>query len=69
MHSRRDRHDRRVRIGRERLRLILREHHVSFQPTRTWKGSTDPGRDAKLDRIEFLTGHFLMRCSAEVARK
>jgi transposase len=41
-------HDRRVRIGRERLRQILREHHISFQRTRTWKESTDPDKDAKL---------------------
>ena len=55
---------RRVRIGRERLRLILREHHISFQRTRTWKESTDPDKDAKLDRIEFVTSHFLSRCFA-----
>src|SRR5215210_2011442 len=42
--------DRRVKVGRERLRQILREHHVSFQRTRTWKESTDPDKDAKLDR-------------------
>jgi hypothetical protein len=29
-------------ISRERLRQILREQHVSFQRTRTWKESTDP---------------------------
>jgi phage antirepressor YoqD-like protein len=29
--------DRRVKLGRERLRQILREHHISFQRTRTWK--------------------------------
>jgi len=57
-------HDRRVVIGRERLRLILREHHVSFQRTRTWKESTDPDKDAKLDRIEYVTSHFPMRCFA-----
>ena len=52
-------HDRRVRVGRERLRLILREHHgISFQRTRTWKESTDPDKDAKLDRIEYVTSHF-----------
>jgi transposase len=38
--------DRRIVIGRERLRLILREHHISFQRTRTWKESTDPDKDA-----------------------
>ena len=57
-------HDRRVRIGRERLRLILREHQFSFQRTRTWKESTDPDKDAKLDRIEYVTSHFPMRCFA-----
>jgi transposase len=45
-------HDRRVVIGREWLRQILREHRVSFQRTRTWKESTDPEKEAKLDRIE-----------------
>src|SRR5262245_32839236 len=38
-----------VRIGRERLRQILRQRGISFQRTRTWKESTDPDRDAKLD--------------------
>jgi transposase len=55
---------RRVRVGRERLRLILREHHISFQRTRTWKESTDPDKEAKLDRIEYVTSHFPMRCFA-----
>ena len=36
--------DRRIVIGRERLRLILREHHISFQRTRTWKESPTPTR-------------------------
>jgi hypothetical protein len=44
------------------LRLILREHHISFQRTRTWKESTDPDKEAKLDRIEYVTSHFPMRC-------
>ncbi|WTL68451.1 helix-turn-helix domain-containing protein [Streptosporangium sp. NBC_01495] len=52
----------RVVIGRERLRQILGEHHISFQRTRTWKTSTDPDFDAKLDRIEEVTGHFPDRC-------
>jgi hypothetical protein len=43
-----------VRIGRERLRQLLHERGISFQRTRTWKESTDPDRDAKLDRIEYL---------------
>ena len=41
-----------VRIGRERVRRILHSHGISFQRTRTWKESTDPAYDAKLDRIE-----------------
>jgi transposase len=53
-----------VRIGRERLRQILHSRGISFQRTRTWKESTDPGRDAKLDRIEHVTSHFLDRCFA-----
>lgn len=40
----------RVRIGRERLRQILHEQEITFQRTRTWKRSTDPDFDAKLDR-------------------
>ena len=53
-----------VRIGRERLRQILHECGISFQRTRTWKESTDPDWGAKLDRIEYVTGHFLQRCFA-----
>ena len=53
-----------VSIGRERLRQLLREHKVSFQRTRTWKESTDPDREAKLDRIEEVTTEFLNRCFA-----
>jgi transposase len=56
--------DRRVKLGRERLRQILREHHDSFQRTRTWKESTDPDKDAKLDRIDYVSSHFPMRCFA-----
>jgi transposase len=55
---------REVRIGRERLRQILHEHRITFQHTRTWKESTDPDKDAKLDRIEYVTGHFPERCFA-----
>jgi transposase len=51
-----------VRIGRERLRQILHEHSISFQRTRTWKESTDPDRDAKLDRIEYVTSAYPDRC-------
>jgi transposase len=53
-----------VRVGRERLRQILHAGGISFQRTRTWKESTDPGRDAKLDRIEYVTSHFPDRCFA-----
>ena len=31
---------------------------ISFQRTRTWKESTDPDKDAKLDRIEEVTSRF-----------
>ncbi|MFC0071946.1 IS630 family transposase [Umezawaea endophytica] len=55
---------RRIRIGRERLRQILREHGITFQRTRTWKDSTDPDFDAKLDRIEHVTTRFPQRCFA-----
>jgi len=41
-----------IRIGREALRCLLARHGVTFQRTKTWKESTDPERDAKLDRIE-----------------
>jgi transposase len=54
----RNRSGRRVRIGRERLRQLLRKHGITFQRTKTWKESTDPDRDAKLARIEHLTSHF-----------
>src|ERR1017187_2040560 len=53
-----------VRAGRERLRQILHARGITFQRTRTWKESTDPDRDAKLDRIEYVTPHFAARCFA-----
>jgi hypothetical protein len=53
-----------VAIGRERLRQILHEHGISFQRTQTWKESTDPQRNAKLDRIEHVTTHYADRCFA-----
>ena len=53
-----------MRIRRERLRQILHSCGISFQRTRTWKESTDPDRDAKLDRIEYVTSHFADRCFA-----
>jgi transposase len=56
--------DRPVAIGRERLRQILHARGISFQRTRTWKESRDPDRDAKLDRIEYVTSHYPDRCFA-----
>jgi transposase len=53
-----------VVIGRERLRQLLRRHKISFQRTRTWKESTDPEREAKLDRIERVTTQHPDRCFA-----
>ena len=53
-----------VRIGRERLRQILHARGISFQRTRTWKEPADPDRDAKLDRIEYVTSHYPDRCFA-----
>ena len=55
---------RRVCIGRERLRQILHERRISFQRTRTWKESKDPDKEAKLDRIEYVTSRFPERCFA-----
>jgi transposase len=56
--------DRPVVIGRERLRQILHERGISFQRIRTWKESADPDKDAKLDRIEYVTSHYPDRCFA-----
>jgi transposase len=56
--------DRPVRIGRERLRQLLHARGISFQRTRTWKESTDPDKDAKLDRIEHVTSNYPDRCFA-----
>lgn len=55
---------RQVIIGRERLRQLLRDNQVSWQRTRTWKESSDPDFDAKLDRIEEVTRRFPQRCFA-----
>ncbi len=41
-----------IRLGREALRCLLTRRGVTFQRTKTWQESTDPDRDAKLDRIE-----------------
>jgi hypothetical protein len=53
-----------VAVGRLRLRLrqLLRHHKISLQRTRTWKESTDPEREAKLDRIEQVTTQHPDRC-------
>ena len=53
-----------VTISRERLRRLLREHHISFQRTRTWKESTDPDKEPKLDRIEEVMTRYPERCFA-----
>jgi transposase len=53
-----------VGVRRERLRQLLRHHKLSFQRTRTWKESTDPEREAKLDRIEAVTTSYPDRCFA-----
>ncbi len=53
-----------VRIGRERLRQVLHERGISFQRTRAWRESADPDRDAKLDRIEYVTSACPDRCFA-----
>ncbi|MFJ4519012.1 IS630 family transposase [Streptomyces sp. NPDC088770] len=42
-----------IRIGREALRCLLARRSVTFQRTKTWKESSDPDFDAKLDRIEY----------------
>ena len=55
---------RRVRIGRERLRQVLHENDLTFQRTRTWKESTDPDFDVKVDQIEHVTSAFTDRCFA-----
>src|SRR2546423_1276794 len=56
--------NRRVVVGRERLRQLLRRNDISLQRTRTWKESTDPNKEAKLDRIEEVTNRFPDRCFA-----
>ncbi|MFB8115470.1 IS630 family transposase [Streptomyces sp. NPDC055962] len=42
-----------IRIGRKALRCLLVRRGVTFQRTKTWKESTDPDFDAKLDRFEY----------------
>src|SRR3954454_17695634 len=55
---------RRVYLGRERLRQLLHRNDISLQRTRTWKESTDPNKDVKLDRIEAVTTRWPERCFA-----
>ncbi|WP_205787113.1 helix-turn-helix domain-containing protein [Specibacter cremeus] len=52
-----DRADHPVRIGREAARVLLHRHRITFQHTKTWKDSTDPDFEAKLDRIEEVQTH------------
>lgn len=47
-----------IRIGREALRCLLGRRGITFQRTKTWKESTDPERDAKLDRIDHVLANF-----------
>ncbi|MFJ5927636.1 IS630 family transposase [Kitasatospora sp. NPDC092948] len=51
-------HGRVIRIGREALRCLLARRGVTFQRTKTWKESTDPEYDVKLDRIEHVLDRF-----------
>ncbi len=46
-----------VTIGRERLRQILIAEGITFQRTRIWKESSDPLKELKLARIEWLLEH------------
>ncbi|MFJ4675375.1 IS630 family transposase [Kitasatospora sp. NPDC088783] len=51
-------HGRVIRIGREALRCLPARRGITFQHTKTWKQSTDPDYDAKLDRIEHVLKRF-----------
>lgn len=51
-------HGRVIRIGREALRCLHARRGVTFQRTKTWKESSDPERDSKLDRIEDVLERF-----------
>ncbi|MCY1141467.1 IS630 family transposase [Actinoplanes sp. Pm04-4] len=53
-----------IEIGRERLRLLLIKHSITFQRTKTWKESNDPDREAKLARIEQVSSQFPQRVFA-----
>ncbi|WP_371780996.1 IS630 family transposase [Streptosporangium subroseum] len=57
-------HGRIIRIGREALRGPLARRGVTFQRTKTWKESPDPGRETKLDRIEEVLDRFADRVFA-----
>ncbi|MFG2919868.1 IS630 family transposase [Kitasatospora sp. NPDC048298] len=57
-------HGRVIRIGREALRCLLARRGITFQRTKTWKESTDPDYDAKLDRIEHVLDRFSDRTFA-----
>ncbi|MHA6758245.1 IS630 family transposase [Streptacidiphilus sp. PAMC 29251] len=46
-----------IGLRREALRCLLARRGVTFQRTSTWKESTDPHYDTKLDRIEYLLEH------------
>jgi hypothetical protein len=50
--------NRTIQAVRERLRQLLHKHEITFQRTKTWKESNDPGRDAKLARIEYVASRF-----------
>ncbi len=39
------------------LRCLVARHGITFPCTKTWKESTDPERDTKLDRIEYVLEH------------
>jgi transposase len=45
-------------LSLEWLRTLLRRLGIRWRRTKTWKESTDPDRDAKLARIEYVTEHF-----------
>ncbi|MFD3549384.1 IS630 family transposase [Streptomyces sp. NPDC058655] len=51
-------HGRGIRMGREALRCLLARRGITLQRAKTWKESTDPDRDTKLDRIEHVLDHF-----------
>jgi transposase len=57
-------HGRMIRIGRETLRCLLARRGITFQRTKTWKESTDPDRDTKLERIEQVIECFPARTFA-----